>query len=93
MNHHFETVLATSRKAHALPGLHALVHQAASRVLENNGDVAGAIAELELFLHEESTGPRADLLRKRMASLQLEQEQLTAKGQAKRSETQHGESQ
>ena len=71
MNRHFDEAIATSRKAHSLPqGPHAFVHQVAARAFEQKHDGANAIAELELFLKEEQTGPRAEIARKELATLQ-----------------------
>jgi Flp pilus assembly protein TadD len=70
-NLHFDEAIATSRKAHSLPqGQHAFVHQVAARAFEDKHDAASAIAELELFLKEEQTGPRAEIARKELTSLQ-----------------------
>ena len=72
MNRHFDEAIATSRRAHSLPqGPHAFVHQVAARAFEQKHDVTNAIAELELFLKEEQTGPRAEIVRKELAALQV----------------------
>ncbi|HYK87422.1 MAG TPA: tetratricopeptide repeat protein [Acidobacteriota bacterium] len=71
MNRHLDQAIATSRKAHSLPqGQHALVHTVAAKAFEEKHDAVNAIAELELFLKEEQTGPRAETARKELASLQ-----------------------
>ncbi len=64
MDQHFDEAIATSRKAHALEKSHAFVHRVAARAFEQKRDGANAIAELELFLKEEPTGPRAEAARK-----------------------------
>lgn len=69
MNHHFDEALATGQQAHALQNPHAFVHQVMARVFEQKRDAASAIAELERFLEEETSGPRADMARKELAEL------------------------
>lgn len=70
MDRAFDQVIATSRKAHALQGPHAFVHQVAARAFEQKHDAPNAIAELEIFLKEEPAGPRADIARKELAAVQ-----------------------
>lgn len=81
MVRHFEQVIAASHEAHRLQGGHAFAHQLAARAYEQKRDGPNAIAELELFLREESTGPRADLARKELDSLRRIVAELSAKGQ------------
>lgn len=69
MDRRFEEAVAASRKAHALDKPHSLVHRLAANALEQEGQAAGAIAELALFLAEEPTGPRADAARKELAAV------------------------
>lgn len=66
---HFDDVIATSRQAHTLPGIHALVHRAAANAFERKQDASSAIAELEFFLKEEPTGTTAEETRKELATL------------------------
>jgi len=66
MDRRFDEAVVTSRKAHALDKPHALVHRLAANALEQQGQAAGAIAELEKFLAEESSGVRADAARKEL---------------------------
>src|ERR1700726_4672831 len=49
---HFDEVVATTRKAHALGKPHAFVHLVAARAFEQLQQGANAIAELEAFLQE-----------------------------------------
>jgi len=70
MDHRFDDTIATSRRAHTLPGEHAFAHQVAARAFEQKRDAANAIAELKLFLKEEPTGERADKARKELAAVQ-----------------------
>jgi len=69
MDRRFDEAVATSRRAHALDKPHALVHRLAANALEQETRAADAIAELELFLAEEPTGPGADKARKNLALL------------------------
>jgi tetratricopeptide (TPR) repeat protein len=69
MNRHLDQAIATSRKAHTLPGVHAFVHQVAARAYEQKRDAADAITELEQFLKEEPEGPRAEIARKELAEV------------------------
>jgi Flp pilus assembly protein TadD len=70
MNHHFDLAIATSRRAHALQAPHAYVHQVAAQIYEQMSDGINAIAELELFLKEDPTNERADMVRKELARVQ-----------------------
>ena len=75
---HFDEVVATARKAHALGKPHAFVHRVAARAFEQLQQGANAIAELEAFLQEEPTGPRADAARKELKTVKTIVQQLTA---------------
>jgi tetratricopeptide (TPR) repeat protein len=66
---HFDDAIASSRKAHALPGEHASVHMIAAKAFEQKRDAPGAITELELFLKEEPTGERAEQAKKDLVVL------------------------
>jgi len=68
-NHHIDEAIATSHKAHALPGQHASVHVIAAKSSEQKRDVPDAITELEQFLKEEARGERADQARKALDTL------------------------
>ena len=70
MNHHFDLAIATSRRAHALHAPHAYAHQVAAQIYEQMSDGVDAIAELELFLKEDPTNERADMVRKELARVQ-----------------------
>jgi regulator of sirC expression with transglutaminase-like and TPR domain len=69
MDHRFDDVIATSKRAHLLQGEHAFTHQVAARAFEQKHEGASAIAELEMFLKEEPTGQRAEIARKELATL------------------------
>ena len=79
LNQHYEQALATCRKAHAIPrGAHAVVHYVAARVFEHENRPAEAVAELQIFLSEEQSGPRAEAARKEMAALQTDRGAIEA---------------
>src|SRR5271170_3476593 len=69
MEKKFDQAIAASRKAHALSGPHAFVHEVAARSYAQKRDAASAITELEQFLKEEPEGERADAARKELAAL------------------------
>jgi Flp pilus assembly protein TadD len=71
MDQHLDEAIATSHKAHALETAHSFVHRVAARVFEQQRQGASAIAELELFLKEEPTGPRADAARKELEIVKM----------------------
>jgi Tfp pilus assembly protein PilF len=75
---HFDEVVATTHKAHALGKPHAFVHLVAARAFEQLQQGANAIAELEAFLQEEPPGPRADAARKELKTVKTIVQQLTA---------------
>lgn len=66
---HFDDVIATSRRAHQLPGDHIFVHRVAANAFERTHDASSAIAELEFLLKEEPTGSIAEEARKELAIL------------------------
>ena len=59
MDKNFDAAIENSRKAHALQQPHAFAHRVAARAFEQEKRGADAIAELEAFLREEPSGPRA----------------------------------
>lgn len=66
MDRRFDQAIATTRKAHALERPHSFVHRVAARAFEQQRQGASAITQLELFLQEEPTGPRAEAVRKEL---------------------------
>jgi tetratricopeptide (TPR) repeat protein len=70
LNQHYDQALAVCRKAHSIGGAHALVHYVAARAFEHENRSADALAELQVFLAEEQSGPRAEAARKEMIALQ-----------------------
>jgi Flp pilus assembly protein TadD len=69
MQGRFDQAIATSRKAHAIDKPHAFVHRVAARAFERQGQGAKAVAELNVFLKEEPSGPRADAARKELETV------------------------
>ena len=59
MDKSFDAAIVTSRKAHSLEKPHAFAHRVAARAFEQEKQGANAIAELEMFLQEEPSSPRA----------------------------------
>jgi hypothetical protein len=71
LNHHYDQALANCRKAHSgIQGPHAVAHYVAARVFEHENRPTDAVAELQIFLSEETPGPRADVARKEMTAVQ-----------------------
>jgi tetratricopeptide (TPR) repeat protein len=71
LNRHYDQAIATCRRAHSSSrGEHAVVHYVAARVFEQENRPEDALAELQIFLAEEQSGPRADRARKEMIALQ-----------------------
>ncbi|HTS36208.1 MAG TPA: tetratricopeptide repeat protein [Candidatus Solibacter sp.] len=70
MNRRFDEAINASKLAHLQKGSHAFAHQVAAKAFEQKRDGASAITELNLFLTEEPSGPRADSARKELAALQ-----------------------
>jgi tetratricopeptide (TPR) repeat protein len=66
MDHHFDQAISTCHTAHALGRAHAFVHRVAASAYEQKEQAGNAIAELEMFLAEEPTGPRADAARREL---------------------------
>jgi tetratricopeptide (TPR) repeat protein len=70
LNQHYDQALVVCRRAHSIGGAHAVVHYVAARVFEHENRPTDALAELQLFLSEEQSGPRADAARQEMMVLQ-----------------------
>ncbi len=64
LNHHYDLAIASARQAHASSNVHpAFVHYIAARAYDSENRREEAVAELQTFLKEEPTGPRADNVR------------------------------
>jgi tetratricopeptide (TPR) repeat protein len=73
LDQHYDDAIANCRKVHSMAhDSQALVHYIAARALEHESRPADAVAELQTFLKEEPSGPRADAVRKEMAGLQAQ---------------------
>jgi cytochrome c-type biogenesis protein CcmH/NrfG len=71
MDHHYEAAIASARQAHASSNTHpAFVHYIAARAYDMENRREEALAELQIFLSEEPTGPRADHVRAAIQSQQ-----------------------
>jgi hypothetical protein len=67
----YDLAIAAAHRVHGLPHEHfAIVHYTAASALLQENRIPDAIAELQVFLQEEPTGPRADAVRKAMESLE-----------------------
>lgn len=74
LNKQFDAAIASVHGVHAMPHANfAVVHYIAARALERENRPQDAIVELQVFLKEESSGARADQVRKEMAQLQKAQ--------------------
>lgn len=69
MNLKYDDAIATTRKAHSMSAPHAVAHYVAARAFEAEHKPADALNELQIFLSEEQSGPRADAARKELAAL------------------------
>jgi Flp pilus assembly protein TadD len=73
MDRHYDAAIASAHQAHASSSTHpAFVHYIAARAYDKENRRTEALAELEIFLKEEPTGPRADSVR---AAIQSQQRQ------------------
>jgi len=57
MQGHFEEAIATSGRAHTLEKPHAFAHRIAARAFEKEQQWDRAVAELQMFLKEDRSGP------------------------------------
>ncbi|SRR5579872_735699 len=70
MNLKYDEAIATARKVHSMSQApHAVSHYVAARAFEAEKKPAEALSELQTFLNEEQSGPRADAARKELAAL------------------------
>jgi Tfp pilus assembly protein PilF len=71
LNAHYDAAIANCHKAHSSStDPHALAHYIAARAWEHENRASDAVSELQTFLQEESSGPRADAVRKELTALQ-----------------------
>ncbi len=70
MERQYGAAIATAQKVHALPNQHSsTIHYIAAMAYEQESRRQDALAELQMFLKEEPTGPRADRVRSDMAKM------------------------
>lgn len=70
-DHHFDQAIATSRQAHRSQlSHHAFLHVLAAKANELKSKSDDSIAELQQYLREEPTGPRAEKVRNVLAAFQ-----------------------
>ncbi|MGB8771748.1 MAG: tetratricopeptide repeat protein [Candidatus Korobacteraceae bacterium] len=74
MDHHYDAAIATARAAASSKTHPAFVHYIAARAYDKENRREEALAELQLFLKEEPTGPRADYVRATLQSQQRQQQ-------------------
>ena len=71
MDKHYDQSIASCRKAHSMPHkLQSLVHYIAARAFMHENRPSDAAAELQIFLTEEPSGPRADAVRAELGQLE-----------------------
>ncbi len=75
MNGHYDAAIASAHQSHASSKTHpAFVHYIAARAYDKENRRAEALAELQIFLAEEPTGPRADYVRAALRSQQRQRQ-------------------
>jgi tetratricopeptide (TPR) repeat protein len=68
---HYDAAIATAQKVHTLPNDHpATAHYIAAKAYQQENRPKDALAEFQVFLKEEPTGPRADHVRADMTKMQ-----------------------
>ncbi len=71
MERQYGAAIATAQKVHALPGQHpSTIHYIAAMAYQQESRRQDALAEFQMFLKEEPTGPRADRVRSDLAKMQ-----------------------
>lgn len=70
MQGRFDDTIRTSERAHNSGEPHAFAHRVAARACERQRQFGRALAELEMFLKENPTGPLADGARQELAMVQ-----------------------
>ena len=71
MQGHYDAAIATAKKVHALPNDHpATAHYIAAKAYEQQNRSQEALAEFQVFLKEEPTGPRAEHVRSDITKMQ-----------------------
>jgi tetratricopeptide (TPR) repeat protein len=71
MDQHYDAAITSARQAHAASQPHpSFVHYIAARAYQQENRQADALAEFQIFLKEEPSGPRADYVRSNIAKMQ-----------------------
>jgi tetratricopeptide (TPR) repeat protein len=70
MDGRLDDAITSSRQAHAIGKPHAFVHRVAARAFEQKRQLDRAITELQTFLEEAPSGPRADEARHELEVVQ-----------------------
>ena len=73
MDQHYDQAIDTAHRAHTsqVRG-HAFLHLAAANAYEQEKKIGDSIVELQTYLNEEPAGPRADEVKKAIATLQTQ---------------------
>jgi Flp pilus assembly protein TadD len=72
-DHHLDQALQTSQQGHAAKlDHHAYLHLVAANAYEQQSKIADSMSELERYLNEEPNGPRAEQVRKALATFQAQ---------------------
>lgn len=73
MDQHLDQALETCRQGHAAqPGVHVFLHLVAAHAYELKGRTSDSMAELQTYLREDPASPRANEVRKALATLQAQ---------------------
>lgn len=74
MNQHSNEAIETSRRGHTTQvAHHAFLHLVAAHVYEQQKKIGNSISELQTYLSEEPAAPRAEAVKKALATLQTQQ--------------------
>lgn len=70
-NRHLDDAIRTSQKGHAMQlKHHAFLHLVAGNAFEQQNKIADSIKELQLYVNEEPNGPRVEMVKNAIATLQ-----------------------
>lgn len=77
MDHRLDQAIETSREGHAKFSQHAFLHLIAANAYEQQHRIADSVSELHIYLGEEPTGPRAEIVKNAITTLQAQIAQLS----------------
>jgi len=77
MDHRLDQAIETSREGHAKFSQHAFLHLIAANAYEQQHRIAECVSELRTYLGEEPTGPRAEIVKNAITTLQAQIAQLS----------------